>query len=50
MKARKYFSHFFLGLASMKLSLAMAGLCMPGLVFGQTLLEAYELAIQNDPK
>lgn len=50
MKSREYFSRFFLGPASRKLSLAMVGFCMPGLVFGETLFEAYELAVQNDPK
>ena len=50
MKARKYFSQFFRSLASKMLSLAWVSFFMPGLVFGETLLEAYELAIQNDHK
>lgn len=52
MKARKYISQSFLNLASKKLSLAWVSFFIPGLVFGQTqtLLEAYELALQNDPK
>jgi outer membrane protein len=50
MKAREYFPQFFLGLASKKSSLALAIFFIPGLAFSQTLMEAYELAIQNDPK
>ncbi|TNG00394.1 MAG: hypothetical protein EP297_03845 [Gammaproteobacteria bacterium] len=50
MKARKYFSQFFRSPASKMLSLAWVTFFMPGLVFGETLLEAYELAIQSDPK
>jgi outer membrane protein len=50
MKARKHFSQFFRSLVSRVLVLAWANFFMPGQVFGETLLEAYVLAVQNDPK
>jgi outer membrane protein len=50
MKARKPFSQLFGRPASKMLVLCCAAFLMPGLATAQTLMEAYELAVQNDPK